>query len=139
MGNIGHPKWGGRRIGTPNKVTTDLHALADKLHINPFEILLRFAGNDWQGLGYDSATKTILSKSGELIEVDTIDTAERIVAAKAACDYLFPKRKAVEVTGKDGVDLFQSFGQLMQMAITRKIDETNERASGSAPQLPEKP
>ena len=58
------------------------------LGIDPFEVLLFFAGNRWQKLGYKSA--------------DAISPELRKASAEAASQYLYPKRKAIEVTGRDG-------------------------------------
>jgi hypothetical protein len=111
---LGSPKSGGRVKGTPNKSTAELQALADKLGVNPFEILLRFAANDWKSLGYDERTRTVFSKTGEAVELDVIEPSERIQAAKSACEYLFPKRKAVEFTGANGENLITSIAVAMK-------------------------
>jgi len=80
-------KYGGRRAGTPNKKTVDLMNLARKLGVDPFEILLLVAKGSWKKLGYES---------------DQITLANRLWAAAEAAQYLYPKRKSVEHSGKDG-------------------------------------
>lgn len=108
MAGIGrnNPK-SGRRKGTPNKNKTPKVAeIAERLGINPFEILLLFAAGDWQRLGYASPTRTQYSKSGEPYEVDVIEPGQRIAAAASACPYLFPKLQAIQLhtTGADTED-----------------------------------
>ena len=53
-------------------------------------------------------------------EVDQIEVADRISAAKEACQYIFPKRKAMELTGKDGNDLFESVTTIFKQAVSEK-------------------
>lgn len=116
----GSPKTGGRTKGAINKRTKfgpKAHETAERLGIDPFEILLRFAANDWENLGYVSRTRRMLSKSGEVVEIDNIEPSDRIQAAKSASEYLFPKRKSVELTGKDGQDIFNSLGLLVQSVL----------------------
>lgn len=94
----GSSKTGGRKKGTPNKATQTLKEKADQFGVDPFEILLRIAKADWKGLGYDKPTRTMLTKLGDDIEVDVIEPGLRVTAAKAACEYIYPKRKAIDHT-----------------------------------------
>lgn len=86
----------GRKKGTPNKDSLSLKERARELGVDPFVILLMYAKGDWKGLGYSSPTKLVASKSGECYEVDVITTDHRLKAAAEACQYLHPKRKAIE-------------------------------------------
>lgn len=110
----GHKKNGGRKKGTPNKITRDLFEKAEELGVNPFEILLRFAKGDWAGLGYNSPTKTISAGMGITIEVDQIDSEIRMQAAAKACEYLFPKRKSIDVTSDGHAVDFTSLAALAE-------------------------
>ena len=94
----------GRKKGTPNKSISPLKERAQALGVDPFEVLLLFAKGDWKALGYDAETYTVHSKdfSNELL---TIQPQVRAKAAAEACQYLFPKLKAIEHTGKDGTPL----------------------------------
>jgi hypothetical protein len=74
--NIAKP---GRPKGSPNARTQDLFDITERLECNPFEILILFAKGDT-----------------ETLKVSEISPDLRLRAAKDACDYLFPKRKAVE-------------------------------------------
>lgn len=80
-------KTGGRKKGTPNKKTLPLLARAKALKVDPFEILLLFAMGKWKRLGYKE---------------NVLTPENRLKAASEACQYLHPKRKALEVS--DGND-----------------------------------
>lgn len=105
MANTTGKKWGGRSKGTPNKKTFDAQKMAEDLGVDPLEILLHAASNNYQALGYESAITTKLVGENAITE-DTIPISTRVQAAKEAAQYLYPKRKAIEHTGKDGTDLF---------------------------------
>lgn len=92
------PEGSGRVKGTPNKRTFDAQAIAEEIGIDPLRVLLYATANDWEALGYDSATTTKLVGDNAVTE-DTIPIAIRIQAAKEAAQYLYSKRKAVEHTG----------------------------------------
>lgn len=94
---LGHKKYGGRKKGTLNKSALPLHERARTLGVDPFEILLLFCKRDWKALGYDSATEVKVGKGGECYEIERITPEHRLRAASEACQYLHPKRKAVEV------------------------------------------
>ena len=97
-------KFGGRKKGTPNKSIDPLKERAEKLKIDPFEILLLFANGDWESLGYPAAT-FVKEGSTFVNEELYIKPETRARAAAEACQYLHPKLKAIEHTGKDGSDL----------------------------------
>jgi hypothetical protein len=86
------------RKGCPNKITTSAKELAQKLGIDPLEILLHFANKDWKALGYDSPTLLKITADGGH-EVDRISAEMRVMAAKEAAKYIYPTQKAVEFTG----------------------------------------
>jgi hypothetical protein len=98
MGAKGGKKTGGRTKGTPNKDTLPLREMAERIGVNPFEVLLRFAAGDWQGLGYDKKCTTKWTGSGIEYEEDTITPLMRLTAAKEAVQYLESKRKAIELS-----------------------------------------
>lgn len=103
----------GRPKGSPNKKTEELQDLADRLGCNPFEVLLKFAMNDWKGLGYDTETRELMGPRGP-VEIMHVSPETRMKAAAEAAQYLFPKRKAIEHTGKDGDPLFTTFTDLVK-------------------------
>lgn len=82
MADIGRKKVGGRTKGTPNKKTTHLQETADLLSVDPFAYLLLIIKGDWK----------TLKVSPEQITLDL-----RFKATSEACQYLYPKRKAIEI------------------------------------------
>lgn len=101
-------KSGGRQKGTPNKNSLPIEELAKALNIDPFEVLLRFAAGDWKGLGYDNEVYFSESPEGDGKQIKmgyVIKPEVRQKAASDACQYLYPKKKAIELSGKDGDDI----------------------------------
>lgn len=87
----------GRPIGSTNRRTAQ--EIADRLGIDPFEVLVNFAKGDWKALGYDSAT--VIKTYGENSnEEDRISAELRASSAKEACKYLHTQLKAVEHSGE---------------------------------------
>lgn len=100
MGKKGLPKTGGRKKGQPNKKTEELRECAKRLGVNPFEVLLLFAEGNWKALGYDKEKFVSgINEYGQWYKW-TIDPAVRSKAAAEACQYLNPKRKAIEHSGE---------------------------------------
>lgn len=91
-------KTGGRVKGVPNKQTQTLQEISERLECNPFEILLYFAKGDHDALGYEEH-QILVTKTGETVTVLTISPELRQKSAKDACEYLHPKRKALEHSG----------------------------------------
>lgn len=89
----------GRPKGSPNKKTKNLFEIAERLECNPFEVLLHFTKGDYQALGYPEFQQKIVGKgeNAEMVEELTISPELRQKSAKDACEYLFPKRRSVEV------------------------------------------
>jgi hypothetical protein len=102
MANRDGSKSGGRSKGTPNKKTTNAQEIADRLGVDPFEVLLRFAAGDWKKLGYTKEKRLVSSNQYASIYEDNITPSIRASAAAQACKYLYPQRKAVELKGEDG-------------------------------------
>lgn len=69
----GHPKYGGRAKGTPNKSTQNLLDICEQEGIEPFRAMLR-------------AFK------------DIEDPVRQVDALEKICQYLYPKRKAIELS-----------------------------------------
>lgn len=53
---------------------------------------------DWEALGYDGPTREIVTPNGRIIDVDVIEPETRLHAAGKAADFLYPKRKAIELS-----------------------------------------
>lgn len=92
----------GRPPGSRNKRTLDAKGLAERLGVDPLEVLLRFANADWKGLGYDSPTHTKVTLTGVEVEVLCIDPDNRRKAAADAAPYIYPKLKNIEHSGPGG-------------------------------------
>lgn len=86
----------GRPKGSPNKITLTAIHKAQQLGVDPFEVLLLFAKDDWEALGYPSPTYIKTNKDGSTQEVDRISPETRLAAARDATQYLLPKRKSIE-------------------------------------------
>lgn len=71
------PPGAGRAKGTPNKKTEMLMEICERMKCNPFEGLVKLAQ-------------------------ESEDEGIRLGAYKEVCSYLYPKRKAIEVSGPDG-------------------------------------
>lgn len=91
-------RYGGREKGTLNKATQDLHDKAKELGVDPFEILLLFAKRDHEALGLPEYTMKVVGRGEDSIEIEelTISPELQQKSAKDACEYLHPKRKAIE-------------------------------------------
>lgn len=94
----------GKKKGTKNKKTQSLIDKAEVLGVDPFEVLLLFAKNDWRSLGYHEP----------LIDPDT-----RVHAAKEACKYLYSQRKAIDVTS-GGESLGNSLIDILKSVANKK-------------------
>lgn len=83
--------------------------MADELDVHPFAILLHAAAGDWASLGYESGSRSILTKGGGSIEVDILSPEIRIGAAKEAAQYLHSKKRSIEVSGNQDEPLNLKF------------------------------
>ena len=104
MGAKNQPKTpgSGRKPNTPNKATQTLIEKCAKLKCDPFEILLLFANGDWKALGYEEAQKIKgYTQDGSPIYEDRISEELRQKSARDACEYIHPKRKAMELSAAD--------------------------------------
>ncbi len=80
------PKGAGRKAGTPNKATQSLFEKCESMGIDPFQALLEICGDP--------------------------DIQIRLSALKEVCQYLYAKRKALEVTGEMDVKLMERVKEL---------------------------
>jgi hypothetical protein len=97
----GHKKIGGRQKGTKNKDSIPLSEKAEELGIDPFRVLLMFAAGKWEELGYDKEKQITGQNEYGIVEKYTIDPSVRAKAAQEACNYLYPKLKAIEHSQTD--------------------------------------
>lgn len=89
-------KTGGRQVGTRNKRNQRIEEMAKLFEFDPFEILMKIAGGDWEGLGYDSSVYVKEDAKGGTTLGYTITPEMRLNAAKEACQYLYAKRREEE-------------------------------------------
>lgn len=130
------PPGSGKKKGS---ITKDRQMLLDKakqLGVDPFEILLRFAAGDWEGLGYAAKTRTIYTAMGGHFEKDNIEAELRVKAASEASRYMLPTLKSVDVNltdkRKPTMHLTVNFGAAAELpAKPKEIDVTAEsKAAG---------
>lgn len=93
-------KTGGRKKGTPNNNSLNAKKLAEELGVDPLEILLHFATGNAKALGIDEK-QTVVSY-GKKIKIPAIPPELRLKAAKEACPYIYPQRKAIEFEDENG-------------------------------------
>lgn len=123
----GTAKTGGRQKGSLNKSTLSAKELAEKHKCNPLEILFMFANGDWKGLGYDSDVYHLEkesssgSMSSTIKECFVITPNMRLTAAEAATKYIFPQRKAVELSGNISTELAEAAEEVKNMSKEDKI------------------
>lgn len=123
----GHVKYGGRTRGTPNRKTQNLFDKAHELNVNPFEILLLFAKGDWKSLGYDDGQRLkMVTEGGQHVYEDVITAELRATSAKEACQYLYPKRRAIEVSADIDPKLLDEAQELNDLSEEELIAITKE-------------
>jgi len=84
---------GGRKAGTPNSKTLEAITILKQRNCDPLDILSQIA------LG--NKIKCGVSVEDKVFEVDLIPSLDqRKDAAKELCQYVYPKRKAVEHSGE---------------------------------------
>jgi len=86
----------GRPAGSVNKDTQELIDMAHKMGCSPFKILCHIAMGDWKALGYKEEKTNYQTKTG-MVYSERITMDHRLQAASQAAQYLYPKRRAVEV------------------------------------------
>lgn len=96
MAGMGKPKTGGRVLGTPNKKTADLHAKCEARGLDPFDLLLDFCGE-------------------APMEV-------RLSALKIICEYLYPKRKAIELSGEVNNPFMEKSLEELEVLVKEKLE-----------------
>lgn len=92
------PRFGGRQKGTKNKSRTAVEETAARLKVNPFEVLCLFAKGDWKALGYEAECYFAEKPDGAVKMGYVISPEMRVTAAKEASKYLYPQKKALEVS-----------------------------------------
>lgn len=92
----GHKLATGRPKGRKNERTLLVRDIAARVSIDPLEVLFKLAAGDWKGLGYDNECFFHEKPDGVVKMGYTISIETRLVAAKEASQYLYPKKKEEE-------------------------------------------
>jgi hypothetical protein len=92
------------RKGIPNKDVSFIIETCERLKCDPVEILCYVANGDWKSLGYKGPTQQQVGMGGVKVEVPVIQLDHRIDSAKKLMDFIYPKRKAIEITDPSGND-----------------------------------
>lgn len=127
----GGEKTGGRKKGTPNKNSQKLIDRANELGINPFEILLHFAAGNAEEMGM-KPTLTRYNITGQPYTIETIPVELRQKAAKDACEYIYPKRKSIDIK-TDGDNPLSEYLALSREERDRRIKALDERLTRTKP------
>ncbi len=114
----GARKGAGRPKGSLNQPTKELQERAKALGCDPFELMLLFAKGDWKALGYESEFREIVTEKGVRLE-PVIDSDLRFRAIKEASEYLYPKRRAIELSGQ--VDSAKDSELLEEVKLLREM------------------
>jgi hypothetical protein len=89
----------GRYPGSKNRNTVALQDKCEKLGIDPFETLLLYAKRDHLALGLPEFTERKIKD--EIVLERTITPEAQMMAAAKACEYLYPKKKAIALDEQD--------------------------------------
>lgn len=96
----------GRPKGSKNVRSFNAEILAERLGLDPLEVLFKFAKGDWKGLGYDSDVYHMETESGAVKEGFIITPNMRLQAAKEAVKFLYAAKQSVELsTGGGGIKI----------------------------------
>lgn len=90
-------KTGGILKGGTHHARKSAAELAERLGVDPMEVLLNIVSGNYKALGYKTEFVAKISPNGDTVEVDRISLDMRLQAAKEACKYLHSQLKAVEV------------------------------------------
>lgn len=91
-------RYGGRAKGTPNKRTQQLSEILESMGCDPALALARVVMDQNMGSG-ETYKQERFTKEGQPYTVLGYDTEIKVRAATELCQYLYPKRKAVEHSG----------------------------------------
>ena len=118
-GILGQPKTGGRKKGTPNKITLDLVALLEEQGFSPAAKLVE--NHALAMKEYERAAEifdAIQDKRADykLVPLHNDNACNYLKLAQGAASdlmsYVYPKRKAIEHTGAGGANLFDTLAEL---------------------------
>jgi hypothetical protein len=103
----GHPRYGGRAKGVPNKDTFSILKTAERMAADPLEHLLSVVGcgGALKLPAIDPSNgKQLKDANGTLMyQWVAVSLTERIAACRAVMGYLYPKLQSTRISGADGV------------------------------------
>lgn len=97
----GQPKIGGRKAGTPNKKTVEFQELLASKDFSPGEELIYIYREQMKIF---EARKLKGNMAGCLLALEDAQ-----MTANNICQYVYPKKKAIEHTGEVGIKTFADF------------------------------
>lgn len=100
----GHTKTGGRKKGTPNRKCVGIIESCEAAGVDFFEELIKIAKDS--------------------------NHPDHFAAIKEGCHYLYPKRKAVEVTNKYSEELIRKAEEIRNMSSEDLLKIVKEEISG---------
>jgi antitoxin component of RelBE/YafQ-DinJ toxin-antitoxin module len=119
------PEGAGRKPGTPNRATSEAKRLAEEMGVDPFQVLLLFVKGDAEALDLPVHQLADGTEARRAVPLDM-----RLDAAKAAVQYLLPKRKALEVEAT--VNGPEQFLSLPEAVRHRMLQEMAARVLGTS-------
>lgn len=123
----------GRKPGTPNRRTLEVHARLAQLGCDPIEVLAHIANGDapcarCQGTGKLTRKRWCPECDGTGREL--IDHEQRAAAAKALMPYIAPRRKAVEHSGPGGGPIQQRHSGVLKTPGLLEPEQWDRAAKG---------
>ena len=121
MATVDGKKTGGRKRGALNKRTRDLIQILEQAGYCPVAEIIEIgalAKKEYQrsALIYDAIEDKRIEANIKTPLSDTAPTYLKLMqdSALGIMPFMYPKRKAVELTGSEGKDFFQSFTSLIK-------------------------
>ena len=93
------PLGAGRKRGTPNKDTSEVAKIVDEYEFSPIEVMIGMAAGDVVSLGYMTRDEYDLP-DGPAMALKIIPPELRAQCAYKLSELLYPKRKALELSGE---------------------------------------
>lgn len=141
---VGHPRFGGRKPGSPNKRTKAAQDLAKEMGVDPVQFMLSILASDTvQVAMVNEQGCVVLGADGQPIMLTKpIPLDLKADMAKAVAAYIHPKLQATQVTGKDdGPVAVAGFDMTVLMTNPQAVAAAQElalmMAKPDAPALPE--
>ena len=127
-GKGGRNPGAGRKKGVPNKRTLEVRATCERLKCDPFELFARITNGELECSVCFGKGKTYYRGDDGLPKLrgcqscwgtlrEKISPGDRLRAATELAQYVLPKLRAIEHTGKDGGPILLSLAESMRKAF----------------------